>query len=112
LSIVNNLPFALPGEGRLDVGGVPEGRDAQLIAAIAEARPGGVLHVALDDARMARMVDALAFFAPNLPISVRRMRSRSSSPRFPRSCSACRIRKPSPHRRWNCAAARRSGSRP
>jgi transcription-repair coupling factor (superfamily II helicase) len=62
---VNNLPFALPGDGRLDAGGVPEGRDAQLIAAVAEARPGGVLHVALDDARMARMVDALAFFAPN-----------------------------------------------
>jgi transcription-repair coupling factor (superfamily II helicase) len=61
---VIKLPFELPAAGRLDVGGVPEGRDAQLVAALAEAHPGGVLHVALDDARMTRLLHALAFFAP------------------------------------------------
>ena len=62
---MTSLPFAVPRAGRLDVGGVPEGRDAQLIGILAEANPGGVLHVAVDDARMARLIGALAFFAPN-----------------------------------------------
>ena len=61
---MNKLPFELPASGRLDVGGVPEGRDAQLIAALAEAHPAGVLHVAVDDVRLQRLVDALEFFAP------------------------------------------------
>jgi transcription-repair coupling factor (superfamily II helicase) len=67
---VNTLPFALPGaakaweQGRLNVGGVPEGHDAQVIAALAATHPGGVLHVAVDDVRLQRLADALAFFAP------------------------------------------------
>ena len=61
---MKKLPFELPASGRLNVGGVPEGRDAQLIAALAEAHPGGVLHVAVDDVRLQRLTDALEFFAP------------------------------------------------
>jgi len=51
---VKKLPFDLPDSGRLNVGGVPEGRDAQLIARLAETRAGGVLHVAVDDVRLQR----------------------------------------------------------
>jgi transcription-repair coupling factor (superfamily II helicase) len=63
------LPFDLPQTGRHDVGGVPDGLDAQLVAGIARARSlNGVLHVARDDLRMARMVEALAFVAPDLEV--------------------------------------------
>jgi len=49
---------------RVTVAGCPEGFDAVLLArALAEAA-GPLLHVCRDDARMARMADALAFFAP------------------------------------------------
>ena len=61
---MKKLSFELPASGRLNVGGVPEGRDAQLIAALAEINPGGVLHVAVDDVRLQRVADALEFFAP------------------------------------------------
>ncbi|MBL8710988.1 MAG: transcription-repair coupling factor, partial [Rhodospirillaceae bacterium] len=63
------LPFLLPESGRHDVGGVPDGFDAHLVAAIAQARPAnGVLHVARDDLRMTRMVEALRFVAPELEV--------------------------------------------
>ena len=63
------LPFALPESGRHEVGGVPDGHDAQLVAGIARARSlNGVLHVARDDLRMARMVEALRFVAPELQV--------------------------------------------
>ena len=66
---MTKLPFELPGPGgtgagRLNVGGVPEGHDAAVIAALAETHAGGVLHVAVDDVRMAHLIEALAFFAP------------------------------------------------
>ncbi|KDM66674.1 transcription-repair coupling factor [Acidiphilium sp. JA12-A1] len=47
----------------LTVYGAPEGFDADLIARRA-AEAGTVLHIARDDARLARLEDALAFFAP------------------------------------------------
>ena len=47
---------------------MPDGRDAQLVAALAQAQPGGVLHVAVDDLRMTRLAEALAFFAPGLKV--------------------------------------------
>nr|WP_298684693.1 transcription-repair coupling factor [uncultured Dongia sp.] len=67
------LPFDLPKDasaaGRQDVGGVPDGHDAQLVAGIARTRSlHGVLHVARDDLRMTRMVEALRFVAPELPV--------------------------------------------
>ena len=52
----------------ITLGGAPEGFDAALILREVEARGGPVVHVARDDRRMAAMADALAFFAPGLPI--------------------------------------------
>ena len=49
---------------RLTIGGAPEGLDALVLAALDTAAADGVLYVATDDARMAAMAQALAFFAP------------------------------------------------
>ncbi|MCF3945598.1 transcription-repair coupling factor [Acidiphilium iwatense] len=51
----------------LSVYGAPEGFDAALIARRA-AEAGSVLHIARDDARLARLADALGFFAPDAEI--------------------------------------------
>lgn len=58
----------LPGSYLL--AGVPEGQDALLLAAL--VREGrDVLHVARDDQRLSHMLDALAFFAPDIePVAV------------------------------------------
>ncbi len=47
------------------IAGAPEGMDAQLLGEIVRGpRPRTLLHVARDDARMNRMAEALALFAP------------------------------------------------
>ncbi|MEA2781890.1 MAG: hypothetical protein QOK29_3434 [Rhodospirillaceae bacterium] len=46
--------------------GAPEGVDARLLAAL--ALKGDLLHVCVDDARMARLIEALGFFAPDLEV--------------------------------------------
>ncbi|MDD2862457.1 MAG: CarD family transcriptional regulator, partial [Acidiphilium sp.] len=51
----------------LTVYGAPEGFDAALIARRA-AEAGVMLHIARDDARLARIADALGFFAPDAEI--------------------------------------------
>ncbi len=48
--------------------GAPEGFDALLLARRRAEHKGGVLHVARDDARMARLAEALAFFAPQVEV--------------------------------------------
>jgi transcription-repair coupling factor (superfamily II helicase) len=48
--------------------GAPEGWDAVLLARRAAEHKGPLVHVARDDARMARMAEALAFFAPDAEI--------------------------------------------
>ncbi len=53
---------------RTVIGGAPEGVDAREIAAMARAAGGAVLHVARDDARLARLRDLLAFFDPGLRV--------------------------------------------
>ena len=57
-------------DGRLLVGGAPEGFDALLVASLAEQsgaeEVGGVVMVARDDVSMARKSDALKFFAPEI----------------------------------------------
>jgi transcription-repair coupling factor (superfamily II helicase) len=57
--------------GLVRVAGVPEGADALALAQIARAHSSSgqraeILHVARDDARMARLDELLAFFAPDL----------------------------------------------
>ena len=60
--------------GRLTLAGAPEGFDALALIALVDAeravRPDGaaVFHVARDDARMATLIDALNFFAPELEV--------------------------------------------
>ncbi|MGV8996008.1 MAG: transcription-repair coupling factor [Parvibaculaceae bacterium] len=54
--------------GRLTLGEVPEGFDAMVLADIARAREGTVLHVARDDARLAAMAETLRYFAPDIEI--------------------------------------------
>ncbi len=60
--------------GRLTLGEVPEGFDALVLADIARAchanQRGMVGHVARDDARMAALAEALAFFAPDVEIEL------------------------------------------
>jgi transcription-repair coupling factor (superfamily II helicase) len=48
--------------------GVPEGWDALLLARRRAEFAGPMLHVARDDARMARLAEALAFFAPEIQV--------------------------------------------
>ena len=50
------------------VGGAPEGFDAKLVLAELERGATRVLHVARDDKRLAAMAEALAFFAPDVPV--------------------------------------------
>jgi transcription-repair coupling factor (superfamily II helicase) len=54
--------------GAVIVGGAPEGFDARLVAELAAKAGGPVIHVARDDARAAAMAEALALFAPGLPV--------------------------------------------
>ncbi|MGI9390711.1 MAG: DEAD/DEAH box helicase, partial [Boseongicola sp.] len=52
----------------ITVSGAPEGFDATLILSELERSNCAVCHVARDDKRMAAMHEALAFFAPDLPV--------------------------------------------
>jgi transcription-repair coupling factor (superfamily II helicase) len=54
--------------GVVEVGGAPEGYDAQLLAELSARAEGPVIHVARDDRRAAAMADALAVVAPELPV--------------------------------------------
>ncbi|WP_144184073.1 transcription-repair coupling factor [Elioraea rosea] len=53
---------------RLTVAGCPEGFDAVLLARAREEHDGPLAHVCRDDARMARLAEALGFFAPGVPV--------------------------------------------
>ena len=52
----------------IKMGGAPEGFDAQLVLRELSAQSKPVIHIARDDKRMAAMSDALAFFAPDVPV--------------------------------------------
>ncbi|MHA1153663.1 MAG: DEAD/DEAH box helicase, partial [Alphaproteobacteria bacterium] len=55
--------------GRVSIVNAPEGLDALLLAELAAARaPAPLLHVARDDARMARLEATLGFFAPEAEV--------------------------------------------
>jgi transcription-repair coupling factor (superfamily II helicase) len=47
---------------------LPEGLDAKLLGEIAHGTKGGLLHIALDDRRMATLKACLAFFHPSLKV--------------------------------------------
>ena len=60
---------AAAGPGHALLAGVPEALEAQVIAGLATGGAGArVLHVARDDARLARLAEGLAFFAPGLRV--------------------------------------------
>jgi transcription-repair coupling factor (superfamily II helicase) len=53
---------------RLTLTGVAAGYDASVLGDLARAAPGGVLHVAADDVQLARLAEAVGFFAPDIEI--------------------------------------------
>ncbi|WP_136441552.1 transcription-repair coupling factor [Pacificoceanicola onchidii] len=55
-------------QNSITIGGAPEGFDATLLLREMEKAGGPVIHVARDDKRLAAMRDALAFFAPDVPV--------------------------------------------
>ena len=57
----------MAGGENIRLGGAPEGFDSALVLKEVAAH-GPVIHVARDDKRMAAMADALAFFAPGMPV--------------------------------------------
>ncbi len=57
----------LSSAGQTQIAGAPPGVDARALGDIARSGPD-VLHVARDDARMAALAEALAFFHPALPV--------------------------------------------
>jgi transcription-repair coupling factor (superfamily II helicase) len=59
-------PSDLVQPGRQLLAGVPEGFDGRVLARV--AGEGEILHVCVDDARMARLIEAAGFFAPALEI--------------------------------------------
>ncbi len=52
----------------ITVSGAPEGFDATLLLSELERAGGAIVHVARDDKRMVAMREALAFFAPDMPV--------------------------------------------
>jgi len=64
------LPDILGRAGRWALGGVPEGQDARLLAALAATGKHPLLFVCRDDTRMAALEQSLRFFAPSLPVLV------------------------------------------
>ena len=52
----------------ITVGGAPEGYDAQLILQEMRQSSLPVVHIARDDKRLTALVDALRFFAPDVPV--------------------------------------------
>jgi transcription-repair coupling factor (superfamily II helicase) len=61
-----SIQQTLSSPGRTLICGAPEGYDALVIGGLAAGLGGGVLFVARDDVRLARMAEALAFFAPGV----------------------------------------------
>ena len=60
--------WAAMGNMRIQMGGAPEGFDAQLVLDALSKAKGPVVHIARDDRRLAAMADALAFFGPDVPV--------------------------------------------
>jgi len=66
---VSILPrFDLTPGRSVTLAGAPEGHDARLLAELVQRNPSGLLHIALDDGRAARLADLVAFYAPEIEI--------------------------------------------
>ncbi len=63
-----DLKYVAKADGRLELTGAPEGFDALVMADIARARGGLTVFVARDGARASAFIDAMRFFAPEIPI--------------------------------------------
>ncbi len=64
-----NIPLNPDIPGTLALGGVPHGQDARALVRLAEiAGLGGHVHVAIDDSRVAQLVDLISFFSPSLEV--------------------------------------------
>ncbi|HRD27278.1 MAG TPA: CarD family transcriptional regulator, partial [Caulobacter sp.] len=63
-----DLKHVAKADGRLDLTGAPEGFDALVMADIARARGGLTMFVARDGGRASAFIDAMRFFAPELPV--------------------------------------------
>jgi transcription-repair coupling factor (superfamily II helicase) len=61
-------PDRPPPQGRLTIGGAPEGHDAFILGSLVMGGVRELLHVCRDDGRMARLAAALAFFHPKLEV--------------------------------------------
>ena len=64
---MERISYIARTDGRLAVTGAPDGYDAYLAAEAARRRSGLILFIAPDDALAHSALDALAFFAPDLP---------------------------------------------
>ncbi len=58
----------LRAPGRYTIAGAPEGHDARILAEGLRALGRPVIHVCRDDARLSRLISALDFFAPDIPV--------------------------------------------
>ena len=65
---MERLTYIARHQGRFSVTGTPGGYDAYLAAEAATRRKGLVLFVASDDAAARSVIDALHFFAPDVPV--------------------------------------------
>ncbi|WP_416054144.1 transcription-repair coupling factor [Oceanibaculum sp.] len=66
---MKSLKQILNAPGRTALFGAPAGYDALILSRLVrEAGSDGILHVAVDDARMAALAEALAFFAPDCEV--------------------------------------------
>ena len=63
-----DLKYVAKADGRLELTGAPEGFDALVMADIARARGGLTVFVARDGARASAFIDAMRFFAPEIPV--------------------------------------------
>ncbi len=63
-----DLKYVAKADGRLELTGAQEGFDALVMADIARARGGLTVFVARDGARASAFIDAMRFFAPEIPV--------------------------------------------
>ncbi|MGD9743365.1 MAG: transcription-repair coupling factor [Dongiaceae bacterium] len=62
------MTVRLQKPGLAPIAGVPEGYDALLLTELAAKTKGTQIHVARDDARLAHLLEAIGFFAPDLDL--------------------------------------------